>query len=92
VKPGSSRWLDQIKPHPGATRPVRFSAEKGCPHFAGVEMFLSILLLSCSAVLGRFSGPAGIPDNSRFGGINSRLGRRKFPFTSRREFSHNSLI
>jgi hypothetical protein len=70
-------------------RSVRFSAEKGCSHFAGAEMLLSILLLSCSAMLGRFPGATGVPDNSRFGGINSRLATGKFPFTPQREFAHN---
>jgi hypothetical protein len=55
-------------------------------------MFFSILLPSCSTMLGRFPGRPGVPDNSRFGGFNSRLGTYKFPFTSRREFSRNGLI
>jgi hypothetical protein len=59
--------------------------------FCWSEDVFSILLLSCSAMLGRFPRPTGVPDNSRFGGINSRLGSHKFPFTSRREFSCNGL-
>jgi hypothetical protein len=39
--------------------------KKAARIFAGAEMFFSILLLSCSAVLSRFPAPTGIPDNSR---------------------------
>jgi hypothetical protein len=50
------------------------------------------LLLWRSAFLARSKGPMGFPDNSRFGEINSRLGRSKFPVTPLREFAHSGLI
>jgi hypothetical protein len=33
-----------------------------------------------------------VPDNSRFGAINSRLRSSEFPFTARREFAGNLLL
>jgi hypothetical protein len=42
-------------------------------------MYLFLILLLYTPVLGRFGGPNPISRNSRFGGFNSRLGLRKFP-------------
>ena len=39
-------------------------------------MCLLVILFLCAAVIGRFD----VPNNSRFGTINSRLGRLEFPF------------
>jgi hypothetical protein len=35
---------------------------------------------------------AALGSNSRFGGFNSRLGRREFPFGAPREFAYKGLI
>jgi hypothetical protein len=42
-------------------------------------MGLLLILFWCSAVVGRCGGPNILPNNSRFGEFNSRLGRREFP-------------
>jgi hypothetical protein len=55
-------------------------------------MFCSIFLLPSSAIPDRSSGLPGVLDNSRFGAINSHLGRYKFPFAPQREFGRTLLI
>jgi hypothetical protein len=51
-------------------------------------MCLLVILFLCAAIIGRFE----VLNNSRFGAINSRLGRFEFPVSLLREFAGNILI
>src|SRR5712671_491053 len=50
--------------------------------FRGGEMCLFLILFWCSSVLGDVQARRFFAINSRFGEVNSRLGRREFPVRS----------
>jgi hypothetical protein len=51
-------------------------------------MCLVLIFFLCAAIIERFD----VPNNSRFGTINSRLGRFEFPFDPLRELIRKALI
>jgi hypothetical protein len=55
-------------------------------------MYLFIVLLWWSVVIGLGRRPNIVRNNSRLGGYASRLGERKFPIGAAREFAGNDLI
>jgi hypothetical protein len=55
-------------------------------------MFTLLIAFLCGAIAELYEGFGIFSRNSRFGGINSRLGLHKFPFRRLREFGCKPLI
>src|ERR1700746_952007 len=55
-------------------------------------MYILLILLWCTALVRRYSGPNIFQDNSRVGRFDSRLSGRKFPVRAPREFAGKHLI